>query len=103
MGMDTTSGANKLQILINQCLKRFVWVGAKDPRVATTPLLGKLATPPVKVTATSARTSAFLKAPTLNTCISDLVGQYSRMRPITWTFGIVRWLDRFARASAKLT
>jgi hypothetical protein len=52
--------------------------------------------------AATASTRAFLKAPTLNTCISDIVRQPSRMRPNAWTSRTVRWLDRFARASAEL-
>jgi hypothetical protein len=35
-------------------------------------------------------------------CISDLVGQPSRMRQNTWTFRIARLLNRFARGSAEL-
>jgi hypothetical protein len=89
--------------MINQCLRRLVGVGAKAPGVATAPLLrDELGIAPIEAMAATAMTRAFLKAPTLNTCISDLVRQPSRMRPSTWTSGTVRWLDRFARASAEL-
>ena len=101
-GMDSTSGVNRLQTILNQCLRRLVGVGAKAPGVATAPLLRELGIAPIEAMAAAARTRAFLKAPTLNTCISDLVRQPSRMRPNTWTSGTVRWLDRFARASAEL-
>jgi hypothetical protein len=57
----------------------------------------------IEAMAKAAMTSrAVLKAPTLNTCISDMVGQPSRMRPHTWMYGTVRWLDRFTGASAEL-
>jgi hypothetical protein len=74
----------------------------KGPKGGHSPLLRELGTTPVEATEAAARTRAFLKVPTLNTCISDLVGQPSRMRPNTWTFGTVRLLGRFARASSKL-
>jgi hypothetical protein len=77
-------------------------VGAKAHEVATTPLLRELGTAPIQAMATTARTRAFFKARTLNTCISDVVRQPSRMRPNTWTFGTVRWLDSFASASVEL-
>jgi hypothetical protein len=77
-------------------------IGAKPPGVATTPLLRELGIAPIEATVTTARTMAFVKAPTLHTCISDHVGQPSRMRPNTWTYGTVRGLDRFDRASAEL-
>ena len=77
-------------------------MGAKAPGVATAPLLRELGIAPIEAMGAAARTRAFLKAPTLNTCISDLVRQPSRMLPNTWTSGTVRWLDRFARASAEL-
>jgi hypothetical protein len=77
-------------------------VGAKARGVAIAPLLRELGIAPIKAMALAARTRAFLKAPTLNTCISDLVRQPSRMQPNTWKYGAVRWLDRFARASAEL-
>jgi hypothetical protein len=88
--MDTTSGVNILYSLLNQCLRHLVGVGAKAPRVATTPLLRELGITPIEATATSAWTRAFIKATTLNTRISDLVGQSSRMRQSSWTFGNVR-------------
>jgi hypothetical protein len=90
-GMDSTSGVNRLQAILSQCLRRLVGMGAKAPRVATTPLLRDLGIAPIQVTAAAARTRVFLKAPTLNTCINDLVGQPSRLRPNTWTYGTVRW------------
>jgi hypothetical protein len=101
-GMDSTSGVNRLQTMLNQCLRRLVGVGAKGPWVATTLLLRELGIASIKAVAAAARTRAFLKAPTLNTYISDLVRQPSRMCPNTWTSGTVRWMDRFARASAEL-
>jgi hypothetical protein len=53
--------------------------------------------------AAAARTRAFLTAPTLDTCISHIVRQPSRMRQNTLTSRTLRWLDRFAKASAELT
>jgi hypothetical protein len=100
--MDSTSGVNRLQTTLSQCLRRLVGVGAKAHGVATTPLLRGLGIAPTEAMAVAARTRAFLKAPTLNTCISNLVRQPSRMRPNTCTYGTVRWLDRFARTSAEL-
>jgi hypothetical protein len=84
-GVDTTSGANRLQTPLYQCLRRQVGVGAKAHGVATTPLLREREIAPINATATLARDGAFLKAPTLNTCIRDLVGQPSRMHQNTWT------------------
>jgi hypothetical protein len=100
--MDSTSGVNTLQTTFNQCLLRLVWVGAKALGVATSPLLRWLGIAPIYATATTARTRAFFKAPTLNTCIRDQVRQPSRMRPNNWTSMTVLRLDRFARASAEL-
>jgi hypothetical protein len=74
-------------------------VGEKAPGVDTAPLLRELGIAPIEAMAAPARIRAFLKAPTVITCISDMVRHPSRMRPNTWT---VRWLDRFARASAEL-
>jgi hypothetical protein len=73
-------------------------VVAKAHGVAVALLLRELGNSLIEATATT----VFLNATTLNTCISDLVSQPSRMRPNTWTFGTVRWLDRFARANAEL-
>jgi hypothetical protein len=101
-GMDSTSGANRLQTISSHCLRRLVGVGAKAPRVATAPLLRELGIAPIEGVAAAARTRSFLKAPTLNTFISDLVRHPSRMHRNTWTSETVRWLDRFARASAEL-
>jgi hypothetical protein len=68
--------------------------------VATSLLLRELGIALIEATKATARTiRAFLKALTLNTCISDMVGLPSRMRPNTWTSKTVRWLDRFARAA----
>jgi hypothetical protein len=93
---------NRLQTILNQCLRRLVWVGAKAPGVATSPLLRELGITPIEAMTAAARNRAFLKAPTLNACISDLVRQPRRMQPNAWTFGTMWWLDRFARASAEL-
>jgi hypothetical protein len=82
-GMDSTSGDSRLQTLLNQWLRRLVGVGAKAHGVATTPLLRELGISPVEAMAATAITRAFLKAPTLNPCISDPVRQPSRMRPNT--------------------
>jgi hypothetical protein len=84
-GKDSTSGVNKLQILFNQRLKSLVGVGSKVHGVANTPLLRELGIAPMEATAATARSRAFLQASTLNTCISDSVGQPSRLRPNTWT------------------
>jgi hypothetical protein len=73
--MDWTSNVNRLQTILNQCLRRLVGVGAKAPGVATTPLLRELGTSPIEATAATARTRAFLKSHTLDTCKSDMVGQ----------------------------
>jgi hypothetical protein len=70
--------------------------------VAIAPLMRELGITHVEATAISAMTRAFLKAPTLNTCISDVAGRPSRMRPNTWTSGTMRWLDCLDRASAEL-
>jgi hypothetical protein len=78
------------------------WDSACRTGVATAPLLRELGIAPIEAVAAAARSRAFHKAPTLNTCITDLVRQPSRLRPNTWTYGTVRWLDRFARASAEL-
>jgi hypothetical protein len=48
-------------------------------------------------------TTAILKVHTLSTCISNFVGQPSCLRPNAWTSRTVRWLDRFATASAELS
>jgi hypothetical protein len=69
-GIDSTSGVNRLQIVLNQCLRRLVGVGAKAHGVATTPLLRELGIAHIEVMAETARNRAFL-----NTCISDLVRQ----------------------------
>jgi hypothetical protein len=63
-GMDSTSGANRLKTLLNQCLRRLVWVaGAKAPGVATTPLLRELGIAPIEATAAAARIGRSLKRP----------------------------------------
>jgi hypothetical protein len=46
-GMDTTSGVNRLQTLLNQYLRRLIGVGAKAHGVATTPLLRELGIAPI--------------------------------------------------------
>jgi hypothetical protein len=102
LGIDSTSGVNRLQTILNQRLRRLVGVGAKTHGVARAPLLQEPRIAPIEAMATSASTRAFLQAPNLNTCISDMVRQPSCMRPNTWTSGTLRWLDRFARASADL-
>jgi hypothetical protein len=76
-------------------------VSAKAPLVATTLLLRELGIAHI-MEATAARTRAFLYGLNLNIWRSDMVGQPSRRRHNTWTFPTVRWLDRFARASAEL-
>jgi hypothetical protein len=88
--------------MLNQGLRRLAGVGAKGPGVATSPQLWELGIAPIEATAAAARTRAFLKPPTLNPCTSDLDSQPGRVRPSTWTYGTVRWLDRFAMASAEL-
>jgi hypothetical protein len=79
-----------------------VAVGAKAPKVATAPLPRELGIEPIEETAVAARTRAFLKAPTLNTCISDLVAHPCRMRPTTWSLGRrgpwVGWIVLLAHA-----
>jgi hypothetical protein len=61
MGMVLTSGVNKSQTILSQCLRRLVGVGAKDPGVAISPLLRKLGIAPIEAMAATARTRAFLK------------------------------------------
>jgi hypothetical protein len=100
--MDTTSGANRLRTLSNQCFRRLVGVGANAHGVATTPLLRELGIAPIKATAAADGTRASLKAPTLSACISDLVGQPSRMHQSTATSWIAHGPDRVARESAEL-
>jgi len=101
-GMDRTSGANKLQTVLNQCLRCLIGVGKNSPGVATAPMMRELDIAPIEATAAAARARAFLKASDLNTCITHLVDQPSRARPNTWTSGTVRWLDRLARANVGL-
>jgi ADP-ribose pyrophosphatase YjhB (NUDIX family) len=79
--------------LLTNCIKSMFeaprGVSAKAHGVARTSLLRELGIAPIEAMATTARTRAFLKAPTLNTCISDLVRQPSRVRPDNWTSGTV--------------
>jgi hypothetical protein len=83
-------------------MRRLYGVDIKAHGMATTPLLRELEIAPIEATATTARTRAFLKAPTLNACIRDQVGQPSRMRPNAWTFKTVQRLHHFDKASAEL-
>jgi hypothetical protein len=46
-GIDSSSGVNKLQTTLNQCLRRLVGMGAKAPGVATAPLLRELGIAPI--------------------------------------------------------
>jgi hypothetical protein len=101
-GVDLTSGVNRLQTILNQCLRRLVGVGEKAPWVVTTPLVWELGLAPIEAMAVAARSGAFLKAPILNTCISKLISQPSPMCLSTWTSRTLRWVDRFARASTEL-
>jgi hypothetical protein len=102
-GMDSTSGVKILQPVLNQCLRRQVRVGAKCPWGGhSAAIAGAINIVPIEETASTARTKVFVKASTLNMCMSDRVGQPSRMRPNIGKSGTVRWLDRFTRATAEL-
>jgi hypothetical protein len=97
--VNATSGANRSQPTLNQCLRRLVGVGGKANGVAIAPLMRGLRIAPIEATAVAARTRAL----TLDTTTSDRVGQPICTRLTnTWTCGTVCWLDRIAKASAEL-
>jgi hypothetical protein len=103
MGMETPSGANRLSTILIACLSRLVGVGTKAQGLAATPLFRELGIAPIEATAAAARTTVFLKAPTLNMCIRDPVGNLVICAQILGLLGTcVGLIVLLYRASAEL-